>query len=76
MIAYRLSTVVNADQIVVLDDGRVSERGTHEQLLDYGGLYADLWYRQGSRAIGRADSGSRAGARIGAAHEDIAFGAR
>jgi len=46
MIAHRLSTIVNADLVVVLDSGRVAERGTHEQLLDKGGLYADLWYRQ------------------------------
>ena len=46
MIAHRLSTVVNADQIVVLDDGKVIERGTHEALLVRGGLYAELWTRQ------------------------------
>jgi ATP-binding cassette subfamily B protein len=51
MIAHRLSTVVNADQIVVLDDGRVVERGSHEELLDLGGIYADLWYRQAAEQL-------------------------
>jgi ATP-binding cassette subfamily B protein len=46
VIAHRLSTVVGADQIVVLDAGRVAERGTHAELLARGGLYADLWARQ------------------------------
>ena len=46
VIAHRLSTVVGADQIVVLDAGRVAERGTHSELLAKGGLYADLWARQ------------------------------
>ncbi|MGI8612004.1 MAG: ABCB family ABC transporter ATP-binding protein/permease [Sphingomicrobium sp.] len=46
VIAHRLSTVVGADQIVVLDNGRVAERGTHEELLEANGLYAELWYRQ------------------------------
>ena len=48
VIAHRLSTVVDADQIVVLDQGRVAERGTHAQLLRKRGLYADMWERQQS----------------------------
>jgi ATP-binding cassette, subfamily B, bacterial len=41
-IAHRLSTVRDADQIVVIDGGRIAERGTHEELLDLGGRYASL----------------------------------
>ena len=46
IIAHRLSTVVNADEIVVLDQGRIVERGGHAQLLAAGGGYADMWARQ------------------------------
>ncbi|APZ99480.1 metal ABC transporter permease [Sphingopyxis sp. QXT-31] len=46
VIAHRLSTVVNADRIIVLDRGRVAETGTHEELLRMRGLYADMWARQ------------------------------
>ena len=46
VIAHRLSTVVDADQIAVLDRGRVAERGTHAELLRRGGLYAEMWARQ------------------------------
>ena len=46
VIAHRLSTVINADEIVVLDRGRVVERGRHGDLLGRNGLYADMWRRQ------------------------------
>ena len=46
VIAHRLSTVREADQILVVDDGRVIERGTHTELLASGGLYADLYHTQ------------------------------
>jgi ABC-type transport system involved in Fe-S cluster assembly fused permease/ATPase subunit len=56
VIAHRLSTVVDADQIVVLDEGRVAERGTHAQLLRRNGLYADMWARQQSEAEEKAEA--------------------
>ncbi len=43
MIAHRLSTVVNADKIIVLDAGKVVEEGTHDELVRAGGLYARMW---------------------------------
>jgi ATP-binding cassette subfamily B multidrug efflux pump len=46
LIAHRLSSLRDADEIVVLDDGRVAEHGPHESLLASGGLYADMWERQ------------------------------
>jgi ATP-binding cassette subfamily B protein len=46
VIAHRLSTVVAADEILVLDEGQIVERGTHAQLLSAGGLYAGMWNRQ------------------------------
>jgi ATP-binding cassette subfamily B protein len=49
MVAHRLSTVQNADEIVVLKAGQVIERGTHEALLAEKGEYADMWARQAKR---------------------------
>ncbi len=45
-IAHRLSTIAQMDRIIVLDQGRIVEEGTHDALLDQGGLYADFWNRQ------------------------------
>ena len=42
-IAHRLSTIRSADQILVIEEGRVAERGTHEELLKLGGSYAHMY---------------------------------
>ena len=46
VIAHRLSTVIDADKIIVLDNGQVKEEGSHSDLLDKNGLYAEMWQRQ------------------------------
>src|SRR5471032_1881892 len=50
VIAHRLSTVADAQQILVLDHGRIVERGTHQSLLAADGLYAQMWQRQQAKA--------------------------
>ena len=52
MIAHRLSTVVHADQIVVLEAGRIVEKGTHGELLRADGVYAEMWNRQAQERAG------------------------
>ena len=49
VVAHRLTTVMNADEILVVEGGRVTERGSHAQLLENGGLYAKLWSVMDSR---------------------------
>ncbi len=52
-VAHRLSTIADADEILVLQDGRIVERGDHGTLLEEAGVYADMWRRQAERGRGR-----------------------
>ena len=62
VIAHRLSTVMDADQILVLNHGRIVERGTHRQLLEVQGEYARMWaLQQRAGAEPRRCSSARAG---------------
>ena len=60
VIAHRLSTVLAADLILVLDDGRVVERGTHHELLALGGLYSELYREQFEAGVLALDGGNGA----------------
>lgn len=46
IVAHRLQSIVNADQILVLDDGQIKEAGSHRELLNQNGIYAGLWNEQ------------------------------
>jgi ATP-binding cassette subfamily B protein len=46
LVAHRLSTIIHADTIFVLEKGKISEHGSHDELLKTGGLYAALWRQQ------------------------------
>ncbi len=52
IVAHRLSTVRHADEIIVMSNGVVAERGTHQELLDMQGTYSDLWTIQTESALG------------------------
>jgi ATP-binding cassette subfamily B protein len=54
VIAHRLSTVMDADQILVLNHGRIVERGTHQQLLELKGEYSRMWALQQEAALAQA----------------------
>lgn len=58
IIAHRLSSLMHADEILVLDRGRIAERGNHAQLLTRGGLYAELYGLQADRGTAPQDAGT------------------
>ncbi len=68
VIAHRLSTVIDADEIIVLREGEIAERGSHRALLARGGLYADMWARQ-AEAAARGEAPDRDGPSVREAAE-------
>ncbi|WP_440008784.1 ABC transporter ATP-binding protein [Halomicrococcus sp. SG-WS-1] len=72
VIAHRLSTVKGADTILSVDDGEIVERGSHEELLEEDGLYADLWRVQAGEVDDLSDEFVREAARRASAARDDA----
>ncbi|MEM7427224.1 MAG: ABC transporter ATP-binding protein [Pseudomonadota bacterium] len=64
-IAHRLSTIAAMDRLVVMDQGRIVEMGSHEELLARNGLYADLWARQSGGFLASSDEAALSGAAAG-----------
>ncbi|MBQ6348376.1 MAG: ABC transporter ATP-binding protein [Clostridia bacterium] len=60
LIAHRLSTILAADEILVVKDGRIVERGTHQALVNQGGVYSELYETQFSKALQPRDDGVNA----------------
>jgi ATP-binding cassette subfamily B multidrug efflux pump len=52
-IAHRLSTIAAMDRLIIMDQGRIIEQGSHGELLRRGGLYAELWARQSGGFLAR-----------------------
>ena len=59
-IAYRISSVKDADEILVLENGRIAERGTHDELVRKGGIYADVFNKQLGINLGSAQESAPA----------------
>ena len=64
-IAHRLSTIAVLDRLVVMDEGRVVESGTHAELLARGGIYAQLWKRQSGGFLGIEEEREKLNAAVG-----------
>ena len=64
VVAHRLSTVARMDQLVVLDQGRVVEQGSHGELIERDGTYARLWRHQSGGFLDVGDDGVSAAAHV------------